>query len=279
MTNLPPTEPTHVPPPPPPPHQAAAIAPPIPDPVELEASEPATSPAKPAAKARPTAPKWETQTKDRLKAAIRQFIPHLSGMIDRDANEGDTRLLVTDFLCSALGYDRYADLTTEYQIKGQFADYGVRIDKELVAFIEVKRCTTTLAEKHLRQVQLYAANEGVEWMLLTNGRVWQAWHLTATLPMQVDLALDIDLLDEQPVGGKVGALFYLTRESFQRNQIDELWQQKRVTSPESLARTLVSDKMIGELRKELRRTSGYNADEKELAATLATDVIAPGLLR
>jgi hypothetical protein len=37
--------------------------------------------------------------------------------------------------------------------------------------------------------------------------------------------------------------------------------------------------MIGELRKELRRTSGYNADEKELAATLRAEVILPGLLR
>jgi hypothetical protein len=58
--------------------------------------------------------------------------------VARDANEGDTRLLVTDFLCDGLGFDKYADLTTEYQVKGEFADYGLRIDRELVAFIEVK---------------------------------------------------------------------------------------------------------------------------------------------
>jgi hypothetical protein len=69
------------------------------------------------------------------------------------ANEGDTRLLVTDFLCDALGFDKYADLTTEYQVKGEFADYGVRIDRELMAFIEVKRIATKLAPKHLRQVE------------------------------------------------------------------------------------------------------------------------------
>jgi hypothetical protein len=60
-------------------------------------------------------------------------------LVARDANEGDTRLLVTHLLCDGLGFDKYADLTTEYQVKGEFADYGSRIDRDLVAFIEVKR--------------------------------------------------------------------------------------------------------------------------------------------
>ena len=133
------------------------------------------------------APRWETEARDRVRAAVKRYSRPLGDLVARDANEGDTRLLVTDFLCDGLGYDKYEDLTTEYQVKGEFADYGVRIDKQLVAFIEVKRCTTTLGAKHLRQVESYAVNEGVEWMLLTNGRVWQAWHLTGGLPVQVDL--------------------------------------------------------------------------------------------
>ena len=82
------------------------------------------------------APKWETEARERVKAAIKRFSKPLADLVARDANEGDTRLLVTDFLCEGLGYDKYAHLTTEYEVKGDFADYGVRIDKELVAFIE-----------------------------------------------------------------------------------------------------------------------------------------------
>jgi hypothetical protein len=81
------------------------------------------------------APKWETEARDRLRAAIRRYSKPLADLVARDANEGDTRLLVTDFLCDGLGFDKYADLTTEYQVKGEFADYGLRIDRELVAFI------------------------------------------------------------------------------------------------------------------------------------------------
>lgn len=109
-------------------------------------------------------PKWEQDARARVRNAIRRFGKPLADLLERDANEGDTRLLVTDFLCEALGFDKYEDLTTEYQVKGEFADYGVRIDRQLVAFIEVKRCTQKPNMRHLRQVQMYAVNEGVEWI-------------------------------------------------------------------------------------------------------------------
>src|SRR5215470_9782843 len=133
--------------------------------VEAGTADGAVTPAKKSAVR--SMPKWETDTRDRLRAAVRRFARPLADLIARDANEGDTRLLVTDFLCDGLGYDKYEDLTTEYQVKGEFADYGVRIDKQLIAFIEVKRCTQRLGTKHLRQVEMYAVNEGVEWMILT----------------------------------------------------------------------------------------------------------------
>ena len=160
----------------------------------------AAEPRSPAAQPRKAAvrqmPKWEADARDQVRTAVRRFARPLADLIARDANEGDTRLLVTDFLCDGLGYDKYDDLTTEYQVKGEFADYGVRIAKQLVAFIEVKRCTTKLSAKHLRQVEMYAVNEGVEWMILTNGQVWQAWHLTPGMPVELDMALQVDLLGE-----------------------------------------------------------------------------------
>jgi hypothetical protein len=57
------------------------------------------------------APKWETEARERVKAAIKRFSRPLADLVARDANEGDTRLLVTDFLCEGLGYDKYAHLT------------------------------------------------------------------------------------------------------------------------------------------------------------------------
>jgi hypothetical protein len=224
-----------------------------------------------------TAPKWESEARERIRQSVRRFSQPLADLIARDANEGDTRLLVTDFLCDALGYDKYADLTTEYQVRGEYADFGVRIDQQLVALIEVKRCTTRLSAKHLRQVEMYAVNEGIEWMILTNGQLWQFWHLTAGLPVAVDLALEVDLLGEGGASVKADAFFYLAKESFKRRQIDDLWRAKAATSPESLCQVVLSDPVLDEIRKQLRRSTGHNVAVKDLHELLTSTVLRPDL--
>jgi predicted type IV restriction endonuclease len=221
-------------------------------------------------------PKWETEARDRLRSAIRRFSKPLTDLAARDANEGDTRLLVTDFLCDGLGFDKYADLTTEYQVKGEFADYGLRIDRELVAFIEVKRVATKLSTRHLRQVEMYAVNEGVEWVILTNGSVWQVYHITGGLPVAIDLALEVDLLGDEQLAHKVGQLFYLTRESLKKRQIDELWKAKRATSPASLTQVLVSENVAEAIRKELWRQTAHRVDTAEIVRLLTETILRPG---
>ncbi|WP_214107268.1 type I restriction enzyme HsdR N-terminal domain-containing protein [Acrocarpospora catenulata] len=225
-----------------------------------------------------SAPKWESDARDRIRTAIRRFSKPLADLVARDANEGDTRLLVTDFLCEGLGYDKYEDLTTEYQVKGEFADYGIRIEKQLVAFIEVKRCSQKLGLRHLRQVQMYAVNEGVEWMILTNGQVWQVYHLTGGLPVEIDLAMEVDLLGSDSPAAKADALFYLSKDAFKRRLIDELWKARAATSPKALAQVLLSEVVLDAIRKEVRRQTGHNAEAKDLARILREDVLRPETL-
>jgi len=238
------------------------------EPIVREASPAVTTP-----KPNRRGPAWEEKARERLRAAIKRYSRPLADLASRDANEGDTRLLVTDFLCEGFGFDKYENLTTEYQVKGEFADYGIRVEKELLAFIEVKRVTTKLSAKHLRQVEMYAVNEGVEWMILTNGATWQVFHLTGGLPVEIDLALDVDLLGEGTVASKANQLFYLTRESLRRRQIDDLWKAKRATSPKSLAKIICSDAVADAMRKEIRRVSGQIVDKKDVVRLMRDTVI------
>jgi predicted type IV restriction endonuclease len=233
------------------------------------------SPERQIKKSAPLTPKWEAEARERARAAVKKYQKPLDELVKRDANEGDTRLLVTDILCDALGYDKYEDLTTEYQVKVDFADYGVRIDKQLVAFIEVKRCAQSLNQKHLHQVQSYAVNEGVEWMILTNGRNWQLWHMTPGLPVIMDMVLDIDLLSAETTAKKGDALFYLSRDSFKKKVVDQLWKQRAATSAKAITKVITSAKMVEELRKELRRQSGFNVDAKQIQDTLRDEILRP----
>lgn len=241
--------------------------------VEALVADESPAPARPRKPAAQQILKWEADARDRVRAAVRHFARPLADLIARDANEGDTRLLVTDFLCDGLGYDKYEDLTTEYQVKGEYADYGIRIAKQLVAFIEVKRCTTKLSAKHLRQVEMYAVNEGVEWMILTNGQVWQAWHLTAGLPVELTMALEVDLLGEGGPAHKADILFNLSKDAFKHHVIDDLWRVKAATSARSLGLVITSPVVIEQIRKELRRQTGHNMGTGELGDLLKSSVL------
>lgn len=225
-------------------------------------------------------PKWEQDARDAIKSSIRKFSKPLQDLVQRDANEGDTRLLVTDILCDALGYDKYEDLTTEFAVRGEFADYGIRIDKQLVAFIEVKRAAQKLNVRHLRQVETYAVKEGLEWVILTNGQVWQAYHVFAATGQQVEvnLAFEVDLLGDESPAKKTEALFYLHRGALKRNLIDDLWKRKAATAPAALADVLLTDSVLDAVRKAIRTASKYNPDTDELARILRSEVIRHELL-
>lgn len=229
---------------------------------------------------KPSVPKWEQEARDSIRSAIRRFNKPLRDIVSRDANEGDTRIVVTDFLCTALGYDKFEDLTTEFAVRGEFADYGVRIDKQLVAFIEVKRIAQQLNVRHLRQVETYAVKEGLEWIMLTNGQQWQAYHVHAMTGQQVatHLALEVDLLGDEPTARKIDSLFYLHRDALKRGLIDDLWKRKAATAPTSLVEVLLTDNVLNAVRKEIRRTSGYNPELDDLSHIVRNEVVRPDLL-
>src|SRR5215469_6302051 len=220
-----------------------------------------------------TLPRWEAEGRNRVRAAVRAFAGPLAGLAARDADEDDTRLLVTGFLRDGLGYGQ-RDLAAGYQVRGEFAGYGVRIANRLVAFIEVKRAAAGLSPQHLRHAEMHAASEGAEWVILTNGQVWQAWHLTPGPPAVLDMVLEADLLGGDGPAPE-DALFHLSKEAFKHHVIDGLWRVRAATSATSLGTVITSDPVIGQIRKELRRRTGHDVDPAELSDLIRSSVLRP----
>lgn len=224
-------------------------------------------------------PQWEERAKASIKAGLRRFAKPLADLVARDANEGDTRLLITDFLCEALGYDKFEDLTTEYAVRYEFADYGVRINKQLTAFIEVKRAAQDLNAKHLRQVETYAVKEGLEWLILTNGQKWQVYHVTAATGRQVqtELLFEVDILGDETPAKKTEKLFLIHREALKKNAIAEEWRRRAATSPTAIADALLSPSVLDAIRKEIRSRTKFNADTADISTVIKQEVIRSGL--
>lgn len=216
-------------------------------------------------------PKWEQTSKDRIKNLLPKVVKPIQALMERDAVEADTRMLVTDILCDVLGYDKYEDLTAEYQVKGDFADFGIRVDKQLKAFVEIKRVRQDLNKTHLRQVESYALREGVVWVVLTNVRIWELYRVepVAGEHSEVTLLFSVDLLDDAtPFKKKQEQLFLLSREAIQKKVLDEFWKNQLATSPKVVKRALLSSEVIAAVKKEIYRTQKQRVESQAIKAVI-----------
>ena len=212
-------------------------------------------------------PKWEDDAKAQIKQLLPKRMRALKALKDRDAVEADTRTFVTDILVDVLGYDKYEELTAEYLVRGEFADIGVRVQGELKFFVEIKRITMPLKEQHLRQVKNYAANEGVEFVVLTNGIVWQVYHISNTTPITETMIVEIDILEQKPAE-KEAKLFPLSRNAITRGVLDSLWRDQMALEPGLLLSTLTDETVVAAVRKAVRAKTGILTDKEKLKVAL-----------
>jgi predicted type IV restriction endonuclease len=170
-------------------------------------------------------------------------------------------------LVDVLGFDKYENLTAEFNVKGDWADYGIRIDKQLFAFVEVKRITQRLSITHLRQVESYSLKEGVQWAILTNAQVWQVYHVQPVKGQQseVTLIFEVDVLDDtKRPGYKSDLLFLISREAMSKGLLEEFRSAQNAISPKTLRPILLSDEVIAAIRKEVRKKTKHLVNEKDL---------------
>jgi predicted type IV restriction endonuclease len=211
---------------------------------------------------------------DRLSAGLKRFQPILTSAKSRDVNESDTSMIVTDILADVFGYDKYSEVTRELCIRGTFCDLATRIDGKFQMLIEVKAIGLELKDAHVKQAVDYAANQGVEWVALTNGNLWRVFRVIFAKPIDAELVLDIDLVALNPKNAdNLESLFLLTRESMLKSGLYAYHDHLQATNKFYLAAVVLSDAVLETIRRELRRLSDAKIDIEELRDALRLEVI------
>lgn len=212
---------------------------------------------------------------DRAKPNLKRYQKAFEIARGRDANESDTCVIITDFLADVLGYDKYSEVTTEFAIRSTFCDLAIKVGGRLQYLIEVKSVGTDLKGNHLKQAVDYAANQGVDWVLLTNGILWKAYRLKFEKPIQHEEVFSIDLLaPEAKPSVLLEKLYLISKEAGGDSAITTFWQQKEAMSRYVVAQLLLDEPFIPLLRRELRRLyPGVRIDEADLRELLRTEVV------
>lgn len=216
-----------------------------------------------------------TKVSARIGAAMKRFQPILSSAKDRDVNESDTVVIVTDMLSELFGFDKYSEVTSEHAIRGTYCDVAIKVDGALAFLIEVKSAGSDLRDHFVKQAVDYAANQGVEWAVLTNGIVWRAYKIGFSKPLTNDLVLELNLLQMSARRAEdVERLFLLSREGWQKSRLGEYGDQKEAVSRYSMAAIILSDPVVDVIRRELRRLSPkIKVESSDVRAVLENEVL------
>lgn len=219
-----------------------------------------------------TIPKKVTE---RLIAGIKRYQPILSAAKSRDVGESDTVTIIKDMLADVFGYDKYTDITSEHSIRGTFCDLAIKIDGQLQTLIEVKAIGLDLKAQHVKQAIDYAANQGVDWVLLTNGVTWRIYHLIFAKPIDQELVLEIDFCNlNARSAADLDLLYFWCKEGWQRSVLGEYHTQKQALSRFFVGALLQTDAVLDVIRRELRRLSpDVRIDTMQIKDVLVNEVL------
>lgn len=210
---------------------------------------------------------------DRAKPALRRYQKILESARKRDVNESDTSVIVSDMLTDLLGWDKYEDVTTELSVRSTFCDLAIKSRGRLLYLVEVKSIGTDLKDNHLRQAIEYGSREGIEWVLLTNGVIWQAHRIRFEQPIHHDLVFEVDVAASKPADA-IEKMYLVSKEAENCSEIDLFWKHKEATSRYVVAQLLLDEGSVRTVRRQLRRLfPGLKVSEEELDTLLRTEVL------
>ena len=220
----------------------------------------------------PSVPK---RVEERIRESLKRFAPVLSAQRDRDVSEADTVTIVKDLLSDMFGFDKYAEVTSEFAIRCTYCDLAIKIESKLRLLLEVKAIGIDLNEKHVKQAVDYAANQGVDWVVLTNGIQWRLYRVSFKKPIEAKVVLEFDLLEASPKSeSDVEHIYLLSREGVLKGAVAEFAEKKEAVSRFLLAALLTADEdVLNVLRREIRKVTDILVPVEAIAEALRNEVV------
>ncbi len=228
-----------------------------------------------------------THQREQLEKSLREYRKKWLGKSKgKILNEADTRICVNDFLTSVLGFQIHEEIKTEYAIRGQYADYVIQLKRKKQFVVEVKAMEIDLNAKHLLQASHYAADEGIDWVLLTNGMSLELHRVIFSKPVSDVQIFKFDLSDLTQIEKAADAIVNLTKRAVEKGELEEYWKRFDALTPTKLIKTLYTEEIIGTIRRKIKKDSGMTFDQMdvleavhELIACANKDVVKPKKLR
>jgi predicted transport protein len=147
-----------------------------------------------------------------------------------DLKEFPTRTIFIDPLLYSLGWDfrDQDEVQLEYTtIDGKSVDYAMKINRKPVLFLEAKPLKDNLDDvKAITQVVGYAANEGIDWCILTNGVTYKVYKSSEKVgapdKLLYEVSIDPKDSEDRNIQEIAENLSRFSKQSIARGVLDEI---------------------------------------------------------
>jgi hypothetical protein len=140
--------------------------------------------------------------------------------------------------------------------------------------IEVKAIGIDLKDVHAKQAVDYASNQGVDWVILTNGINWRVYKVNFTKPISQELVYEFNFLELSSKRKRdIELLYPLTKEGVTKSSLKIYHDQKQALSRFYLGALLLTDKYLTSIQRDLRKLSpGIKIELEEIEEVLKNEL-------
>jgi predicted type IV restriction endonuclease len=208
------------------------------------------------------------------KKALNDARLMIEDAIRTDLNEAETGRRIERMFDSLMGYDVFKHITREHAVHAvgdsDYCDFAIIIDDNKTTptiLIEIKKASMELAQKHLKQTASYAINVGCEWAILTNGKVWQLYHISFGQPPQTILIDTWDLIESPPaiLAEKFALVGY---RNVKKGGLKQIWDKSNVLTNENVLRMILSEESIAMIRRGIKRKTDVTVSPEDIVSAI-----------
>lgn len=212
---------------------------------------------------------------ERLSSGIKKFQPIISSAKSRDVNESDTVIIITDLFSEIFGYDKYSEITSEFSIRSTYCDLATKIDGKPQILIEIKAIGLELKDSFVKQAIDYAANQGIDFVILTNSVLWKVFRVSFGKPINHELVVEFDFLNlNSKYADDIEKLYFISKEGWLKSSLYDYHSQRQVLSRFYLGAMILTDSVIDCIRKELRKISpDIKIDSEQIRKAIGLEVL------
>ena len=216
----------------------------------------------------------QSAIKKNISKGLLEHIDRLAKQVAKgNRNEEETRRWVVDVLRSAFGYTD-DQLETEMKALGKRVDIAVKIGDKVLMVIECKASNVKINNAAIHQATNYAATLGAEWALVTNGQVWDLYHVSPNKgkePTVSDVFI-VEILDDDGISkDDIEYLYLLTEKALTSGETLKTMHNMRASSIERILNTIFTEKILKSISNDL--ISSYKKETGVIAENISPELI------